>query len=283
MDVNTLIDTLKDSSLLLSTNATDWNQLTEQYPYFASAQFLQYGIDTLQGKGDVQLAALYKQDPLLFAMMHTEFQQLVEQKNKKEAIVEEPKNELNSKENIIISTEVETKEPEKDILELINEIPNSNPITSSISKERELKTNHTTEEVQISPIDIPNPPSTDDMDKSLMVMMSFTDWLNYFKTKQQREKEEERDKKALKTSWQKEKLAAAVEEDVDEIPEPIFKQAMDSITMESSMISESLAKILATQGKTDKAIDMYKKLSLRNPEKSSYFANLIENLNSKRD
>jgi tetratricopeptide (TPR) repeat protein len=121
------------------------------------------------------------------------------------------------------------------------------------------------------------------MDKSLMVMMSFTDWLNYFKTKQQREKEEERDKKALKTSWQKEKLAAAVEEDVDEIPEPIFKQAMDSITMESNMISESLAKILATQGKTDKAIDMYKKLSLRNPEKSSYFANLIENLNSKRD
>ncbi len=283
MDVNTLIDTLKDSSLLLSTNATDWNQLTEQYPYFASAQFLQYGIDTIQGNGDVQLAALYKQDPLLFAMMHTEFQQLVEQKNKKEAIVDEPKNELNLKENIIISTEVETKEPEKDILELINEIPNSNPITSSISKERELKTNHTTEEVQISPIDIPNPPSTDDMDKSLMVMMSFTDWLNYFKTKQQREKEEERDKKALKTSWQKEKLAAAVEEDVDEIPEPIFKQAMDSITMESSMISESLAKILATQGKTDKAIDMYKKLSLRNPEKSSYFANLIENLNSKRD
>jgi hypothetical protein len=283
MDVNTLIDTLKDSSLLLSTNATDCNKLTEQYPYFASAQFLQYGSDTLQGKGDVQLAALYKQDPLLFAMMYTEFQQLVEQKNKKEAIVEEPKNELNSKENIIISTEVETKEPEKDILELINEIPNSNPITSSISNERELKTNHTTEEVQISPIGTPNPPSTDDMDKSLMVMMSFTDWLNYFKTKQQREKEEERDKKALKTSWQKEKLAAAVEEDVDEIPEPIFKQAMDSITMESNMISESLAKILATQGKTDKAIDMYKKLSLRNPEKSSYFANLIENLNSKRD
>jgi hypothetical protein len=283
MDVNTLIDTLKDSSLLLSTNATDCNKLTEQYPYFASAQFLQYGSDTLQGKGDVQLAALYKQDPLLFAMMYTEFQQLVEQKNKKEAIVEEPKNELNSKENIIISTEVETKEPEKDILELINEIPNSNPITSSISNERELKTNHTTEEVQISPIGTPNPPSTDDMDKSLMVMMSLTDWLNYFKTKQQREKEEERDKKALKTSWQKEKLAAAVEEDVDEIPEPIFKQAMDSITMESNMISESLAKILATQGKTDKAIDMYKKLSLRNPEKSSYFANLIENLNSKRD
>lgn len=88
------------------------NQLTEQYPYFASAQFLQYGSDTLQGNGEVQLAALYKQDPLLFAMMHTEFQQLVEQKNKKEGI-EEPKNELNLIENIIIPTEVEQKNPKK--------------------------------------------------------------------------------------------------------------------------------------------------------------------------
>jgi hypothetical protein len=283
MDVNTLIDTLKDSSLLQSSSNAAWNQLAEQYPYFASAQMLKYGSGTIQGDGNTPLAALYKQDPLLFAMMHTEFQQLIEQKNRKVDVVEESKTNQKLEVVNIESKKLETIEPEKDILELINEIPNSNPITSSISKERELKTNHTTEEVQISPTETPNPPTNDDKDKSLMVMMSFTDWLNYFKTKQQREKEEERDKKALKTSWQKEKLAAAVEEDVDEIPEPIFKQAMDSITMESSMISESLAKILASQGKTDKAIDMYKKLSLRNPEKSSYFADLIENLNSKRD
>jgi len=49
------------------------------------------------------------------------------------------------------------------------------------------------------------------------------------------------------------------------------------------MMSEGLAKILASQGKIDRAIDMYKKLSLRNPEKRSYFANLIENLTSNPD
>lgn len=80
----------------------------------------------------------------------------------------------------------------------------------------------------------------------------------------------------------KEKLAAAVEEDVeDEVPETIFKQAMDSISTETGIISESLAKLLAEQGKTDRAIAMYKKLSLRNPEKSSYFARLIDQLSSK--
>jgi pentatricopeptide repeat protein len=48
--------------------------------------------------------------------------------------------------------------------------------------------------------------------------------------------------------------------------------------MENALISESLAEILAKQGKTDKAIEMYKKLSLRNPEKNSYFADRIKDL-----
>jgi pentatricopeptide repeat protein len=53
---------------------------------------------------------------------------------------------------------------------------------------------------------------------------------------------------------------------------------MDSKSMENALISESLAEILAKQGKTDKAIEMYKKLSLRNPEKNSYFADRIKDL-----
>jgi shikimate kinase len=89
---------------------------------------------------------------------------------------------------------------------------------------------------------------------------------------------EEQEKRALKTAWQKEKLTAIIEEEQDEIPEMIFKQAMDSISMENALISESLAEILAKQGKTDKAIEMYKKLSLRNPEKNSYFADRIKDL-----
>jgi hypothetical protein len=62
-----------------------------------------------------------------------------------------------------------------------------------------------------------------------------------------------------------------------------FTQAMNSITEESSLISEALAEILAKQGKIDKAIAMYKKLSLRNPEKSTYFANRIQEINLNSD
>jgi len=175
-----------------------------------------------------------------------------------------------------------------DVLQLINELPNSAPfeLTKGIQGKQndvEIKSSTTSEK----------PPSSsttelqstiaaskeDEEDKSLMVMMSFTEWLNHFKHKAAVEKEETKEKKALKAAWQKEKLAEAADEELDEIPEPLFKQAMDSISMESSLISEALAEILAKQGKKDKAISMYKKLSLRNPEKSHYFANLINELN----
>lgn len=116
----------------------------------------------------------------------------------------------------------------------------------------------------------------EEKDMALMRMMSFSEWLMYFKTKTEKEKEEEEDKKALKSMWQKEKLAAAMEEENDEIPETVFEMAVNSITKEEGLISESFAEILIKQGKYDKAVEMYRKLSLRNPQKNAYFAQKID-------
>ncbi|MDR0692272.1 MAG: hypothetical protein LBF69_04460 [Prevotellaceae bacterium] len=44
------------------------------------------------------------------------------------------------------------------------------------------------------------------------------------------------------------------------------------------MVTETLAKIYADQGLYTRAIDVYEKLSLREPKKSAYFALLIQNL-----
>lgn len=118
----------------------------------------------------------------------------------------------------------------------------------------------------------------EEKEKALMRVMSFSDWLSYFKTKSEKAKEEEEDKKALKTMWQKEKLAAALGEENDEIPEDVFEMAVNSITQEEDLASESLAEIHVKQGKYDKAIDMYHKLSLRNPQKKVYFARRIEEI-----
>jgi tetratricopeptide (TPR) repeat protein len=128
------------------------------------------------------------------------------------------------------------------------------------------------------PADIDQTKNKPKEDKSLMVMMSFSEWLLHFKKTTDREKEEKEDKKALKAMWQKEKLAAIMEEEDDEIPESVFEMAVNSITREDDLFSESLADIYIKQGKYDKAVEMYRKLSLKNPQKNAYFAHKIDAL-----
>jgi len=56
--------------------------------------------------------------------------------------------------------------------------------------------------------------------------------------------------------------------------------SLDSVSEDQELISETLARIYLRQGHVDKAVDIYYKLSLKYPEKSTYFANLIDNINS---
>ncbi len=57
--------------------------------------------------------------------------------------------------------------------------------------------------------------------------------------------------------------------------------AQMSVVDKENIISETLATIYLNQGYVDKAISMYGKLSLKNPEKSVYFAELIEKAKNK--
>jgi tetratricopeptide (TPR) repeat protein len=50
------------------------------------------------------------------------------------------------------------------------------------------------------------------------------------------------------------------------------------VLLKDEIVSESLAGIYIKQGLIEEAIEMYKKLSLINPKKSAYFAEIIENL-----
>jgi hypothetical protein len=51
-----------------------------------------------------------------------------------------------------------------------------------------------------------------------------------------------------------------------------------SVTERDSVVSESLARLLAKQGHAERAVNMYRRLILVNPEKSDYFAAAIEKL-----
>jgi tetratricopeptide (TPR) repeat protein len=66
--------------------------------------------------------------------------------------------------------------------------------------------------------------------------------------------------------------------DRGKLNEPIIDLSEASSYINEKAISEHLAKIYVKQGNKEKAIEIYQRLSLKNPEKSSYFAVQIENL-----
>lgn len=234
---------------------TEWNTLSNEFPFCGSFQYKKSASKKQHSRKDSSNLSLFQGNEYL----HYIFLQSIYKEEEiiiPEIIVEENKP--------LEKTDLKKSE---DILDMINELPNFNPIPKKAPSESNLNIKQT---------------ESSNENQKLMVMMSFNDWLNHLKSQTEKNKQEEIAKKALKTSWQKEKLAALSEEENEEIPEQIFKQAMDSIS-ETSMVSESFAKILAQQGKIDKALDMYKKLSLQNPSKSSYFASLILKLKNNNE
>ena len=67
-------------------------------------------------------------------------------------------------------------------------------------------------------------------------------------------------------------------EDSPEIPDEIENLAEKSVMEDEYLISEALAKIFIKQGNTERAKKIYEQLILLYPQKSSYFASLIEKL-----
>lgn len=248
--------------------------LLERYPYLVPARLMQAGGHfSEQGFSPEMLhdSQLFMGNWMYFySMMHAAAGERKPNHEPKIAVVSETEEEILNEEETFLMDEVMPKE-EKNINakdELIQplfvdnyfqhqgiNVPDALPVALGKDEETEVD------------------------EKSLMVMMGFEEWLLFFKKKNDAKKSDEEDKAIIRSIWQREKLAAAMGEEDDNIPEAVFEMAINSIDRQDIMISEPLAEIHAKQGRYEKAIEIYKKLSLQNPEKKTYFAAKINHLN----
>jgi hypothetical protein len=84
------------------------------------------------------------------------------------------------------------------------------------------------------------------------------------------------------TAWLKsmKKLHPGQLPEQNEVIEKIIQASSESSNKDANVLTEAMAEVLVKQGKREKALEMYQKLSLINPSKSAYFAAKIENLKS---
>jgi len=95
-------------------------------------------------------------------------------------------------------------------------------------------------------------------DKLGQQLKSFTDWLKTIK----------------KTHGEK------LPENTGQV-DPAIQRMAENSNIDTSVITESMAEVFIQQGKINKAINIYQKLSLQNPSKSLFFADKIESLKEK--
>lgn len=93
-------------------------------------------------------------------------------------------------------------------------------------------------------------------DKLTVKMLKFTDWLKKMKSPKQE--------------------ARPVEEDPE--LDTTIQNIADASNQSKEIVTETMAEIFAKQGKTDKAIQLYIKLSFLIPNKSAYFATKLNEL-----
>jgi hypothetical protein len=258
--INKLAFSLFKKNSLEECSIEEIEDLAKQYPYFSSAQLLlaakQKQTDHAGFEKQLTVSSLHINNPLWL-------DHLLNSKPSKEKIFVEEK---------IAVAEV-NEEPFND--ELVLENPRHEPIL--VAKAEEKIT--TAPILQVVGRSVPN-------DQPLVFEPYYT--VDYFASQGIKnvidEKPKDRLGQQLKsfTEWLKtirqmppQQVATLTADGGSE--EKVVQLANNSL-QEKEVDTEAMAEVWIKQGQPEKAIDIYRKLSLLNPPKSSYFALLIEKL-----
>lgn len=292
MQQSQFIESIKNPTML-SQNTNELKFVMDEFPYCQTAHLMYAGLlkknDDILFEEYLKKAAVYCTDRQhLFYQLHAIVEENIEEKleekstNKEEKIEEEVElidEVVEEKATTKQIEEEKSKEPTKiDALEQQLRAAAINSYILLETEEDKLK-NSSTQESTLEKEEITNSQPAFDTDSS----HSFADWLLHFKG----DTPVVADAKTTTSNINKfDLINKFIQEDPKIQPKKTefyspINMARLSVVDNSDMVSETLALIHVDQGHYQKAIEMYQKLSLKYPKKSSYFATQIKNLKQK--
>jgi hypothetical protein len=235
-------------------------ELTERHPYFSPAQFFHL----LDKKDDAN--AFEKQAVKTGILFNNPYWLNFQLKQTGTAVIAD--------ESKFAITETVIPKPEN---EMYDDEPNDTdePAPNTLQQEKETEPMH---------IELKMPEQITNLDEAMLFEPMHM--VDYFASQGIKLTDEVQmgDKlgKQLKsfTEWLKtmKKIHLENEAEASEKTDSGVQVLAENSNMETEVLTESMAEVFARQGKTGKASEVYQKLSLLNPAKSTYFAAKLENL-----
>lgn len=302
MNSNTLYSYLSNQSHLMNGNIGELEKLTQEFPYFQTAHLL-YSIASKKNDASIFQHSIKK--TAIVAVNRNHLYELL-YSNPTINKIDEPVAE--TKKETIISEKINTVEIEEEIekpievTETLKEVKVEQAIDLAEQVEREIKKDLV--EAFIEKEVLKTNEAHKKEEAPLPTDASFGQWLHFLKKNnggklsdmdaisQKTNLEEELKTEAPLSSDKKQKKEhqkELIDKIIEKNPSAIKlnkdakffvaeQKAKESLLENEHLVTETLAKIYALQGNTGKAIRAYQILSLKYPNKSVYFASLIENL-----
>lgn len=304
MNFNWLTESIENPAVLLQSKS-ELQELKQRYPYLSSLYVFDAKLEQLESGLDYQdkikKAAIY-------ASNRSALYEYVIKPNVEEAIANQEKN--TTKNAVIDSTTSQSKteqaqldvvpersltQKEKDEKRALEKEILNHAISASILKESASSlTKSQKDEAEIKETEVLKKPTPEEPKIELDNSMGVLDWLNSSLVKETVHSNTSTSTPVVQKSQLIEKFIKGGEEKIHltkevtptllqiERPQTEFfspeNMAKMSLAENEEFVTETLAKIYAQQGNIKKAISAYEKLSLKIPEKSNYFARLIQEL-----
>lgn len=308
MNSRTLYSYLKDQSQLEASNLGELEKLTKEFPYFQTAHLL-YAISSKRNDASAFQRSIKK--TAIVAVSRNHLYELLY--NNKTVEIKEDVKPVKVESDVVILelpedkkqqdlvndfVEVKPEEKKEEIPIIKEDSPVNNVEKIDINEQVEKEIQKDVVEAFVEK-EILHTNTAHKKDIPLPTDANFTGWLKFIKEKNEeatREEKKEVVKEVKRTDEQKlkkkEYQKSIIDKIIDSDPKSIKlnkdtkffvadQKAKESLLENEELVTETLAKIYALQGNINKAVRSYQILSLKYPNKSAYFASLIEELRKK--